>query len=61
MVAQLDGTDVVYDNTLPIDWDGDTMPAAVVAADLARSTDTRERSAGLHSLEALRKRWLAKK
>jgi len=61
MVAQLDGTDVLYDNTLPIDWDGDTMPAAVVAADLARSTDTRERSAGLHSLEALRRRWVVEK
>lgn len=59
MVADPAGQDVLYENTLPIDYDGDVMPKAVVAADLAASTDTRERSAGLSSLEELRQAWLA--
>lgn len=59
LVAQIDGQDIVYDNTLPIRFDGDVMPQAVVAADLATSTDTRERSAGLRAIEELRQAWLA--
>ncbi len=59
MVADIRGQDVVYENTLPIDYDGEAMPKAVVAADLATSTDTRERSAGLRALEELRQAWLA--
>lgn len=59
MVAELTGQDVVYENTLPIRFDGDVMPPAVVAADLALSTDTRERSAGLGAIEELRQAWLA--
>ncbi|WP_028707648.1 hypothetical protein [Propionicicella superfundia] len=59
MVAELAGQDVLYENTLPIRFDGDVMPAAVVAADLALSTDTRERSAGLGAIEELRQAWLA--
>lgn len=35
-------------------------PAAVVAADLARSTATRVRSAGVKALEEMRRQWLAK-
>jgi hypothetical protein len=50
---------VLYENTLPIEYDGDEMPVAVVAADLALSTDTRERSAALRALEEMRQRWLA--
>ncbi len=58
MVPDLGGQDVVYENTLPVDFDGDMMPSAVVAADLAMSTDTRERSAGLRAIEELRQAWL---
>lgn len=59
MVADIGGQDVVYENTLPIRFDGDTMPPAVVAADLAVSTDTRERGAGLAAIDGLRRAWLA--
>ena len=59
MVAATSGQDVLYDNTLPIAYDGDTMPTAVIAADLAISTDTRERSGGLRALAELRNAWLA--
>jgi hypothetical protein len=59
MVADTAGQDVVYENTLPIHFDGGEMPVAVVAADLATSTDTREQSAGLRALEELRQAWLA--
>jgi hypothetical protein len=59
MVADSAGQDVLYENTLPSRYDGRAMPAAVVAADLAVSTDTRERSAGLRALEELRRAWVA--
>lgn len=59
MVADRSGHDVIYDNTLPIDYAGDVMPTAVIAADLAVSTDTRERSGGLRGLDDLRRTWLA--
>lgn len=59
MVADLAGQDVIYENSLPIQYDEASMPPAVIAADLAVSTDTRERSAGLESLERLRTAWLA--
>jgi hypothetical protein len=59
MVSQVNGRDVLYENTLPIEYDGDDMPVAVVAADLALSIDTRERSAALRALEQMRQRWLA--
>lgn len=59
MIPAAAGHDVVFENTLPVDYTGETMPAAVVAADLAMSTDTRERSAGLRALEELKQQWLA--
>ncbi len=59
MSASTSGQDVLYDNTLPITYDGETMPAAVIAADLAVSTDTRERGGGLRALTELRNAWLA--
>ncbi len=59
MIPKLTGNDVIYDNTLPVDYVDDVMPPAVVAADLAHSTDTRERSAGLRALERMRQAWLA--
>jgi hypothetical protein len=58
MLSDSTGQDVIYDNTLPIRYDADEMPPAVVAADLARSTDTRERSAALRALEQMRQAWL---
>lgn len=59
MIADAAGRDVIYENTLPIKYVATIMPAAVVAADLAVSTDTRERSAGLKALEEMRQQWLA--
>lgn len=59
MLSDSAGQDVVYDNTLPIRYAADEMPSAVVAADLARSTDTRERSVALRALEQMRQTWLA--
>ena len=59
MIPATAGNDVIFENTLPIDYVGETMPAGVVAADLAMSMDTRERSAGLRALEEMRQRWLA--
>lgn len=59
MVPMVNGRDVLYENSLPVDHEAETMPAAVVAADLAMSTDTRERSAALRALEEMRQRWLA--
>jgi len=59
MVADVGGQDIIYENTLPIELEEDVMPRAVVAADLAMSTDTRERSAALQALEEMRLEWLA--
>ena len=59
MIPDTAGNDVIFENTLPIDYAGETMPAAVVASDLAMTTDTRERSAGLRALAEMRQRWLA--
>ena len=59
MVADVGGQDIIYENTLPIELDEDVMPRAVVAADLAMSTDTRERSAALQAIEEMRLEWLA--
>ncbi|MFE4470018.1 hypothetical protein ACFRFH_14495 [Leifsonia sp. NPDC056824] len=56
MVEDPSGQDLLYENTAP---GGLTAPLpAVVAADLALSTDTRERSAGLAALGALKDQWL---
>jgi len=57
MVADNTGQDLLYENTLPIRYEEDVMPVAVIAADIAVSTDTRERSAGLSALEELRRTW----
>lgn len=58
MVESPTGQHIVYDNTLPIPYTEDSMPLAVIAADLAASTDTRERAGGLRALEELRAHWL---
>ena len=55
------GGDVtIYEHHDSLNFDGRYAPDAVIAADLARSTSTRERSAGLAALEEMRQRWLAK-
>lgn len=59
MVPQTHGSDVLFENTLPIEYEAGEMPTAVIAADLALSTDTRERSAALRALEEMRQEWLA--
>lgn len=59
MVADPAGQDVLYENTVPVPVDGAVMPVAVIAADLAVSSNTRERSGGLRALDELRHRWLA--
>ncbi|WP_156496145.1 hypothetical protein [Microbacterium sp. T32] len=58
MAASTSGHDLIYENTLPIAYDGDAMPGAVIAADLATSVDTRERSGGLRAIADLRAAWL---
>lgn len=60
LIAADDGDVTIYDHPEGIDIGREHAPAAVVAADLARSTITRERSAGLTALERLRQQWLAK-
>ncbi|MDN4613758.1 hypothetical protein P5G50_04760 [Leifsonia sp. F6_8S_P_1B] len=57
MVEDPTGADVLYENTAPGDGYTEPLPA-VVAADLALSTDTRERSAGLDALEEMKGAWL---
>lgn len=54
MVASPAGRAVLYDLTLPIPYNGNSMPVAVIAADLAIGLNTRERSGGLQALERLR-------
>jgi hypothetical protein len=57
MIEDPTGADALYENTAPGGLH-EPLPA-VVAADLALSTDTRERSAGIQALETLRNEWLA--
>lgn len=62
MIPDINGQDVIYENTLPVRFEGgEVMPSAVVAADLATSTDTRERSAGLRAIDELRRGWLTER
>ena len=50
--------DIVLFGSLPLAPQGRYAPDAVIAADLARSIDSRERGAGLAALERLRRAWL---
>lgn len=54
-----DGDVTIYDSS-PEGFSERYAPDAVVAADLARSVSTRERSAGLAALEDMRQAWLAR-
>lgn len=58
MVAKTNGQDVLFENTLPVQYDSKVMPEAVIAADLGLSMDTRERSTALRVVEELRSRRL---
>ena len=58
--ADDNGDVTIYERLDSLNFDGRYAPDAVIAADLARSTSTRERSAGLAALEEMRQRWLAK-
>lgn len=59
LIADSTGDVVIFDRPAYIQFADDRAGDAVVAADLARSTDTRERSAGLNALDRMRRRWLA--
>ncbi len=54
------GAVTIYERHDSLNFEGLYAPDAVIAADLVRSTSTRERSAGLAALEEMRQRWLAK-
>ena len=56
LIEDANGDILLYDTDHEV---GADVPTAVVAADLARSTSTRERAAGVQVLEALRQRWIA--
>jgi hypothetical protein len=58
--ADDNGDVTIYERDDSLNFDGRYAPDAVIAADLARSTSTRERSAGLVALDEMRQRWLAK-
>jgi hypothetical protein len=58
--ADNNGDVTIYEGLDSLDFEGRYAPDAVIAADLARSTSTRERSAGLAALEGMRQRWLVK-
>ena len=58
--ADNNGDVTIYERHNSLNLDGRYAPDAVIAADLARSTSTRERSAGLTALEEMRQQWLAK-
>ena len=56
LVEDPSGDVVIYDTARTV---GHELPVAVVAADLARSTNTRARAAGVRVLDSLRERWIA--
>ena len=60
LVPDADGDVTIFERPACALFDDGRAGDAVVAADLARSTDTRERSAGLGALEKARQEWLAK-
>ena len=58
--ADNNGDVTIYERHDSLNFTGRYAPDAVIAADLARSTSTRERSAGIAALEEMRQGWLAK-
>lgn len=53
------GDVTIYERSGELNVDGTYASDAVIAADLARSTATRERAAGIAALERMRQQWLA--
>jgi len=58
MVAAMGGRHVLFANTLPIEYPGGQMPKAVVAMDLARTTEGHNRAKAVIALERLREEWM---
>ena len=58
--ADENGDVTIYERSGEFNVDGNYASDAVIAADLARSTTTRERTAGIAALEKMRQQWLAK-
>lgn len=58
--ADNDGDVTIYEHLDSLNFEGRYAPDAVIAADLVRSTSTRERSAGLAALEEMRQQWVAR-
>lgn len=58
LVPSYGGVHQLFENTLPIEWDGPRMPKAVVAADLAQSVNESERTKALTALAYLQRAWL---
>ena len=57
--ADENGDVTIYERSGDLNADGNYASDAVIAADLARSPATRERSVGIAALEMLRQQWLA--
>jgi hypothetical protein len=60
LIEASDGDVTIYDRDESSHWGGIFAPDAVVAADLARSVDARERAAGIEALNDMKTRWLAR-
>jgi hypothetical protein len=60
LAADNNGDVTIYEQHDSLNFEERYAPDSVIAADLARSTSTRESSAGLTALEEMRQRWLAK-
>jgi hypothetical protein len=57
--ADENGDVTIYERSGELNVDENYAPDAVIAADLARSTATRERAAGIAALEKMKQQWLA--
>lgn len=60
LTLDADGDVTIYEAPRSERFQGRHAPEAVIAADLARSVNTRERSAGLAALDDMRHVWLAR-
>lgn len=60
LIPDANGDVVIHDGRGVLELYGGSIGQAVIAADLARSTATREHSAGVAALEEAKSRWLAK-
>lgn len=60
LIPDHNGDVIIHSRPANVRFDGRHAPAAVIAADLARSTNTRERSAGIIAIEGMRQQWIAR-